>query len=125
MRVWREAPAGYHAGMGASWAGKPCARCGQTRTSNVSNGEPVCTPCLALRRAEAARQDQPPRRCPADGAAMDLVAVHGVVIDRCSACGGVFLDPGELEALRASAARGAIVGAGWDGFLQGAIGALF
>ena len=121
----RTAPAGYPAGMGASWSCKLCARCGQTRTSNVSNGEPVCTPCLALRRAEDARKDQPVRKCPADGAAMALVVVHGVVIDRCGTCGGVFLDPGELDALRASAARGAAVGEGWDGFLQGAIGALF
>lgn len=111
--------------MGASSNGKPCVRCGATRTSNVSNGERVCTPCLALRRAEAARQDQPVRLCPADGAGMELVVVHGVVIDRCAACGGVFLGKGELEALRrAAAAQGGSAGAGWDGFLQGAIGAL-
>ncbi|MFN6146598.1 MAG: hypothetical protein ACK5AL_09590 [Planctomycetota bacterium] len=43
----------------ASWSGKLCVRCGTARTSNVSNGEPVCSPCLARARAEAATATDP------------------------------------------------------------------
>ena len=38
-------------------------------------------------------------KCPRCGAAMSEVAVEHVKIDRCTGCGGVFLDSGELELL--------------------------
>jgi len=36
-------------------------------------------------------------KCPKDGAEMDHVVRHGVEIDHCPQCGGVWLDRGELE----------------------------
>ena len=48
----------------------------------------------AARTAEGQRM-----RCPRDGATMTERAHHGVTIDECSQCGGVFLDRGELELL--------------------------
>src|SRR5438067_315826 len=55
--------------------------------------------------------------CPKCGALMQLVEFGGVEIDRCTGCGGIWLDPMEPEQLRAlagsesidtgSAARGA------------------
>lgn len=41
-------------------------------------------------------------KCPNDGAEMDHVSRHGVEIDHCSACGGVWLDGGELDHLMAA-----------------------
>jgi Zn-finger nucleic acid-binding protein len=37
--------------------------------------------------------------CPKDQAAMRSIERNGVTIERCSECGGVFLDRGELERL--------------------------
>jgi uncharacterized protein len=38
-------------------------------------------------------------KCPRCGSEMNEVAVEHVKLDRCSGCGGVFLDKGELEIL--------------------------
>jgi hypothetical protein len=38
-------------------------------------------------------------RCPRCGSEMNEVAVEHVKVDRCSGCGGVFLDKGEVEIL--------------------------
>lgn len=38
-------------------------------------------------------------RCPKDGAALRSYERSGITIERCSECGGVFLDRGELEKL--------------------------
>jgi Zn-finger nucleic acid-binding protein len=38
-------------------------------------------------------------RCAKCGAAMEEVTFRGVRIDKCFACGGVYLDDGELEQL--------------------------
>lgn len=38
-------------------------------------------------------------RCPRDGGAMFERSHHGVTVDVCPDCGGVFLDRGELELL--------------------------
>lgn len=92
----------------ASWSGKLCARCGVARTSNLSGGEPICTPCLHERRAQAAAEGQPPRKCPIDASILKPAYVDGIVIDRCPACSGVFLEKGELEVLvRAAKSAGA------------------
>jgi uncharacterized protein len=38
-------------------------------------------------------------QCPKCHAAMRSIERNGIVIDRCSECGGIFLDRGELERL--------------------------
>ncbi len=38
-------------------------------------------------------------KCPHDGTEMDHVSRHGVEIDHCPQCGGVWLDRGELDHL--------------------------
>jgi uncharacterized protein len=38
-------------------------------------------------------------KCPQDGSEMDHVSRHGVEIDHCPVCGGVWLDRGELDHL--------------------------
>jgi uncharacterized protein len=58
---------------------------------------------LARRRADldAQRRSSCVGRimCPRCGSEMNEVAVEHVKVDRCSGCGGVFLDKGELEIL--------------------------
>jgi hypothetical protein len=54
-----------------------------------------------LRREQeaAAKGTGPTGLCPRDGAKLDLRTQKDVTIDVCPACGGIWLDPGELEAL--------------------------
>ena len=49
----------------------------------------------AQRMASASR----PMTCPRCGSGMSEVSVGHVKVDRCTGCGGVFLDRGELEVL--------------------------
>lgn len=41
--------------------------------------------------------------CPKDGDTMSRITLGEVSIDRCPSCGGVWLDKGELEAIRSAA----------------------
>jgi len=56
---------------------------------------------LAKKRAQldARRSASVSMKCSRCAAAMTEVAVEHVKIDRCTGCGGVFLDKGELEIL--------------------------
>ncbi|MBI3928278.1 MAG: zf-TFIIB domain-containing protein [Armatimonadetes bacterium] len=52
------------------------------------------------RRAELLRkkaQGAQRKKCPADGAELEEIAHGPHQVDRCPTCGGVWLDPGELE----------------------------
>ena len=59
---------------------------------------------LAQRRArlDAHRRhlDVDTLKCPRCGLEMQEVAIEHVKVDRCTECGGVYLDKGELEILR-------------------------
>jgi Zn-finger nucleic acid-binding protein len=52
-------------------------------------------------------------RCPKDGAELHAIDFHGVEIDRCPECNGVWLDGGDLERLavheKTHPQRGAVV----------------
>jgi len=56
---------------------------------------------LSRKRAEldALRHTSASMKCPRCGAATTEVAIEHFKIDRCTGCGGVFLDKGELELL--------------------------
>ena len=81
--------------------GERCTRCGQTRTRRRYEGEPTCPACEARIRLES----EVARSCPVDGAAMRKEIVLDVLLDRCEACGGVWLDAGELQLIREAAGR--------------------
>ena len=88
--------------------GEKCERCGQ-KTRNKHDDKPICKPCeeeLAL-MVEAAGEQL--RLCPDDGAEMNKVIAHMIVIDRCPQCQGVWLDNGELEKVLGNASTEAIV----------------
>lgn len=80
-----------------------CVRCG-TRTRHTYLGQPTCTACEAtlVLAMKAAQEDK--RLCPADQTLLDKDVVHGVIIDRCPACRGVWLDAGEMERMTAEVA---------------------
>ena len=65
---------------------------------------------LAKRRAQLDAQRtaaaSPSLKCPRCGSAMTELPVELVMIDRCTSCGGVFLDKGELELLTHSNSPG-------------------
>jgi len=62
--------------------------------------------------AQAGGQEQA-RQCPLGHGALTEVRREEVVIDRCDACGGIWLDAGELELLTKSS------GGGWFSWLTG------
>jgi Zn-finger nucleic acid-binding protein len=49
------------------------------------------------------------RLCPVDQAKMTKEVAHMIVVDRCSACNGVWLDGGELERLKGDVNEQAIL----------------
>ena len=90
-----------------SLLGRKCVRCG-SRTRHIYQDKPTCEPCrreleLLLEAANEAK-----RLCPADGATLGKEIAHGIVIDRCPQCRGVWLDPGELERMSGDVAMEAI-----------------
>ena len=38
-------------------------------------------------------------KCPKCGMDLKEIEIHGVKVDQCASCGGVFLDAGEMEAI--------------------------
>ena len=99
-----------------SLLGEKCARCGKKRTRTEFAGLPTCDACHALleKKLEAAQEDR--RACPIDGEAMKKEVISNVILDRCPACRGVWLDGGELEML-----RGAIEAGVTEGVLRGVL----
>lgn len=79
--------------------GEQCVRCGARRTRREFEGLPTCDDCEQRLRAAP----ETPRLCPADATDMLKQVVHGVVIDRCPVCRGVWLDAGELQLVREAA----------------------
>ena len=73
-----------------------CIRCGE-RTRQTYQGKPTCDRCRDELEVALAEAQEAKRACPADRAMLKKEIVHGVIIDRCPTCGGVWLDPGELD----------------------------
>jgi hypothetical protein len=86
--------------------GKKCARCGKTGTRRIYEGLPTCEGCKALIEAKLQASGENRRRCPIDAAEMEKEILLNLVIDRCPACRGVWLDGGELEQMRGSIEEG-------------------
>lgn len=72
-----------------------CVRCREHPSVEVLDGLPTCARCGEMIRLKAETR----RTCPVDGTAMRKEVVHNLLIDRCPACGGIWLDHDELEAL--------------------------
>jgi len=75
--------------------GDKCIRC-KTRTySKSAEGAPTCEECLLQLQADR----EVKRKCLIDGTEMGKLIVLNIVIDCCPKCGGVWLDPDELEVI--------------------------
>lgn len=79
--------------------GKKCARCGR-RHKEVSVLQPSCRDCLDVIEAKLRADHEALRSCPLDGSRMVKEVAHVIVIDRCPACQGVWLDAGELDQIK-------------------------
>jgi ribosomal protein L37AE/L43A len=86
--------------------GEKCARCGKKRTKEEYQGLPTCESCRVLleKKLEASKEES--HSCPVDGQRLEKEIVMSVIVDRCPACRGVWLDGGELEQLRGAIAAG-------------------
>ena len=49
-------------------------------------------------------------KCPKCGMDMSTIELHGVKVDQCPSCGGVFFDKGEVEQLISAEKSGGLVG---------------
>lgn len=76
---------------------QPCCVC---ESRNKADDAPVCESCAAEMELAVTAGEEEVRSCPVDGAKMTKEIAHMVVIDRCSECGGVWLDSGELRLIR-------------------------
>lgn len=89
-----------------------CVRCREHPSSEVLDGLPTCHRCGDLIRMKA----EVHRTCPVDGTEMRKEVIQNLLIDRCPACGGIWLDHDELEALlRLASERSG------EGFLNGVL----
>ena len=84
--------------------GEKCVRCG-TRTRSQYEGKPTCDPCREELELALVAAREVTRSCPADAAALTKEIVHGVIIDRCPTCRGVWLDAGEMERMNSDVAE--------------------
>ena len=89
-----------------------CVRCREHPASEVLDGLPTCGRCGDLIRLKSESH----RVCPVDGTQMRKEVVQNLLIDRCPACGGIWLDHDELEALLRIAAEHDD-----DGFMNGVL----
>ena len=86
--------------------GEKCVRCGNRRTKSTYEGLPTCDDCRETLQAKLKADAEDRRSCPLDGSAMSKEVVLNVVVDRCPACKGMWLDGGELELLKAGIEAG-------------------
>lgn len=97
----------WNCGVDAAKAddGEPgvCSHCGgeldADAVGSIEDPRPVCEDC----RLEAELADDEERLCPVDQGPLEKEEYHGVILDRCPVCGGVWLDDGELEAIERAA----------------------
>jgi len=78
---------------------KICTTCNENKTKRKFENEPTCAEC----KTKILMEREPKRTCPVDGAT--LIKEHGneIIIDRCPECKGVWLDAGEIEAIKEAA----------------------
>ena len=93
--------------MFMSLLGSKCVRCG-SRTRQTYQDKPTCDPCRSELELALVAARETKRHCPADGVTLTKEIAHGIVIDRCPQCRGVWLDAGELERMNSDAAFEAI-----------------
>ncbi len=72
-----------------------CSRCGTIAKTRKMEGQDICEACaLNIQIAREAIVS-----CPEDGKKMDKELCGSIIIDRCPACSGVWLDANEIKTI--------------------------
>lgn len=76
-----------------------CTNCNSNSTKREFEGEPTCSAC----KIQILLSRETTRVCPVDGATLLKEHSNDIIIDRCPKCKGVWLDAGEIEAIKQAA----------------------
>ena len=79
-----------------------CLHCNTNKTKREFEGDPTCGDCeikILMGREEACI-------CPIDGVQMEKEHHEEIIVDRCPKCHGVWLEAGELKAIKEAADSG-------------------
>ena len=76
-----------------------CTHCNENSTKREFEGQPTCARC----KTEILIGREPTRTCPVDGATLLKEHNNEILVDRCPTCQGVWLDAGEIEAIKEAA----------------------
>ena len=89
-----------------SWFSKKkiCTHCNNNRTKREFEKQPTCPEC----KTKVLIAREPTRNCPVDGSTLLKEHSNEIIIDRCPKCKGVWLDAGEIEAIKEAAEEEAI-----------------
>lgn len=86
---------------------KICTHCIKNKTKREFENQPTCAEC----KTKILMGRESIRTCPIDGSTLLKEHSHEIIIDRCPKCKGVWLDAGEIEAIKeASQAEGLVIG---------------
>ncbi|MEE9363828.1 MAG: zf-TFIIB domain-containing protein [Cellulophaga sp.] len=73
-----------------------CIHCNENKTKREFENQPTCPECRI--KILVAREST--RICPVDGSILLKEHNNEIIIDRCPKCKGIWLDPGEIEAIK-------------------------
>lgn len=80
---------------------KTCVHCNKNKTRRDFENQPTCGTC----QTKILTSREPTRVCPVDGATLLKEHNNEIIIDRCPTCKGVWLDAGEIEAIKEAATQ--------------------
>tara|TARA_Y100000385_G_scaffold290967_1_gene366370 strand:- start:6609 stop:6902 length:294 start_codon:yes stop_codon:yes gene_type:complete len=78
---------------------KDCSHCKKNQTKRDFENEPTCAEC----QMKILKGRESNRICPVDGATLLKEENNQIIIDRCPNCNGVWLDAGEIDAIKEAA----------------------
>ena len=78
---------------------KICTHCKTNKTRRDFENQPTCPEC----QVKILIDREPERTCPVDGAMLVKSASDQIIIDQCPVCKGIWLDAGELDAIKEAA----------------------
>ena len=76
-----------------------CVHCKSKTTRREFEGQPTCADC----KTRVLMDREGTRTCPVDGSALVKEHKGEIIMDRCPTCDGVWLDAGEIEAIKSAA----------------------
>lgn len=80
--------------------GGKCEGCGSRTYKKDERNHYKCSDCQEKEEIKKKMDAEKKVKCPIDGQIMTKESIRGIIIDRCPACKGVWLDGGEIEKLR-------------------------